>query len=722
MYFNKNANSELRNAAARAGASASPRLLAWLAGLVMLASVGVLSAQELQDLRAANLGSGQTQLALQFSDTPPDASIFAIDSPPRIALDLPGVSNRLAARTTEFNLGSLLSVTAVESGDRTRVILNLSTSSDYRSHVDGNNLILTVGTGVGHAEPVVATAPAPTVAEAPAARPAGVRSARPPEITDIDFRRGVDGQGRLLVELSRPGVTVDVREQAGRVELVFPRVLMEDALVRRLNVTDFATPVVSIDTVRERDDRVRMIVNTTGEYDVLSYQTDRTYVLEVAPLSEAEREALRLERQEFVGERLSLNFQDIEVRSVLQLLADFTDLNIVVSDSVTGNITLRLNNVPWDQALDIILTTRGLDKRVTGSVMYVAPREEIAARERLELEAQRDQEDLAPLRTEFISVNFTQADTIRQLIYDRDARGTTAGTGIDRQMSFLSDRGSVAVDLRTNTLIIRDTAEQIEAIRRLVSRLDVPTQQVLIETRVVIADDNYRRDLGVRFGVSGGRQDGRTRLGTSGTLEGATGITSGAGIPSLGDRLNVALPVVDGASIGFSILRPNILLDLELSALQVEGRGEIISSPRVITANGQKARIEQGEEIPFLSIDQGTSNVEFRDALLLTEVTPQITPNGNVIMDIKVTKNEVNFQRTVQGNPTISKREVETQVVVGNGETVVLGGVYEISSLTQLESVPFFGDLPFLKHLFRNSVSASTKAELLIFVTPRVLD
>ncbi|WP_296755183.1 type IV pilus secretin PilQ [Thioalkalivibrio sp.] len=718
MYFNKNANSELCNDTARLGVSAPPRLLAWLAGLVMLASFGVLSAQELQDLRAANLGSGQTQLALQFSDTPPDASIFAIDSPPRIALDLPGVSNRLAARTTDFNLGPLLSVTAVESGDRTRVILNLSTSSDYRSHVDGNNLILTVGTGVAHAE-AAAPAPVPVAAEAPPARPPGVRSARPPEITDIDFRRGVDGQGRLLVELSRPGVTVDVREQAGRVELIFPRVLMEDQLVRRLNVTDFATPVISIDTVRERDDRVRMVVNTTGEYDVLSYQTDRTYVLEVAPLSEAEREALRLERQEFIGERLSLNFQDIEVRSVLQLLADFTDLNIVVSDSVTGNITLRLNNVPWDQALDIILTTRGLDKRVTGNVMYVAPREEIAARERLELEALRDQEDLAPLRTEFISVNFTQAESIRQLIYDRDARGAT---GVDRRMSFLSDRGSVAVDMRTNTLIIRDTADQIEAIRRLVSRLDVPTQQVLIETRVVIADDNYRRDLGVRFGVSGGRQEGRTRLGTSGTLEGATGITTGAGIPALGDRLNVALPVTDGASVGFSILRPNILLDLELSALQVEGRGEVISSPRVITANGQKARIEQGEEIPFLSIDQGTSNVEFRDALLLTEVTPQITPNGNVIMDIKVTKNEVNFQRTVQGNPTISKREVETQVVVGNGETVVLGGVYEITSLTQLQSVPFFGELPFLKHLFRNTTTASTKAELLIFVTPRVLD
>jgi len=714
MCFNKNANSELRNAADRSGASAPPRLLAWLVGLVMLTSFGALSAQELQDLRAANLGSGQTQLALQFSDTPPDASIFAIDSPPRIALDLPGVSNRLAARTTDFNLGPLLSVTAVEAGDRTRVILNLSTSSDYRSHVDGNNLILTVGTGVGYADPVV-TAPAPTVAEAPPARPPGVRSARPPEITDIDFRRGVDGQGRLLVDLSRPGVTVDVLEQAGRVELVFPRVLMADPLVRRLNVTDFATPVVSIDTVRERDDRVRIVVNTTGEYDMLSYQTDRTYVLEVAPLSEAEREAQRVERQEFIGERLSLNFQDIEVRSVLQLLADFTDLNIVVSDSVTGNITLRLNNVPWDQALDIILTTRGLDKRVSGNVMYVAPTQEIAARERLILETERDKRELEPLRTEFITINFNQATNIRDLIQTRrDDR--------EERVSFLSDRGSVAVDPRTNTLIVRDTQEQIEAIRRLVATLDVPTRQVLIETRVVIADDNYRRDLGVRFGVSGGTRQGRSNLGLSGSLEGSSGITTGGGLPSLGDRLNVALPVVDGSSVGFSLLRPNILLDLELSALQTEGRGEVISSPRVITANGQKARIEQGEEIPYLSIDQGTSNVEFREALLLTEVTPQITPNGNVIMDIKVTKNEVNFQRTVQGNPTISKREVETQVVVGNGETVVLGGVYEITSLTQLQSVPFFGDLPFLKHLFRNTTNANTKAELLIFVTPRVLD
>ena len=699
---------------------ATGAVLLWLASLA-LSAAAPLSAQELRDVRATGLGSGQTQLSLQFSDVPPDPSIFAVDSPPRLALDLPGVSNRMAARTTELNVGPLESLTAVEAGERTRVVVNLRQSSDYRSRVEGNNLILTVGPGVARAEPVAATPEPRAAAEAePAPGRAGVRSARPPEIMDIDFRRGDEGQGRVLVELSRPGVTVEVQEQAGRVEVVFPRVLMDDDLIRRLNVVDFATPVVSIDTERERDERIRMVVNTTGEYDGLSYQADRNFVIEVAPLAEAEQEALRIEREEFVGERLSLNFQDIEVRSVLQLLADFTDLNIVVSDTVTGNITLRLNNVPWDQALDIVLRVRDLDKRMTGNVIYVAPREEIAERERRELEAMKEQEDLAPLRTEFLSVNFTQAESIRRLIHDRDRART--GDGADRRMSFLSDRGSVSVDARTNTLIVRDTQDQIESIRRLVERLDVPTQQVLIETRVVIADDNFRRDLGVRFGVTGVDETGRTRSGVSGTLDGSDQVARGGGVPAINDRLNVALPVPDAPSVAFTILRPDLLLDLELSALQVEGRGEIISSPRVITANGETASIKQGQEIPFLSVgDQGTQ-VEFRDAVLLTEVTPQITPNGNVIMAIKVTKDEPDFSRTVQGNPLINKREVETQVVVANGETVVLGGVYEISNLERLESVPFFGDLPILGNLFRNRIAQSDKAELLVFVTPRVLD
>ncbi|HSM28720.1 MAG TPA: AMIN domain-containing protein, partial [Thioalkalivibrio sp.] len=412
------------------------RVLAWFAGILLLGSANV-SAQELQEVRAATLGSDQTQVSLRFSDAPPDVNIFVIDSPPRIALDLPGVSNAIASRVTEFNMGTLLSVTAVEAGDRTRVILNLARSADYQSRIEGSDLIVTVGSGASDVQMAAPTVPAAMPAADEVPRAPGVRSARPPAINEVDFRRGPEGQGRVIVELSRPGVTVDVREQAGRVELLFPRVLLEDRLERRLDVTDFATPVHQIDTIRERDDRVRMIVSARGEYDVLSYQTDRTYVLELAPITEEERVAQRLEREEFIGERLSLNFQDIEVRSVLQLLADFTDQNIVVSDSVGGNITLRLNNVPWDQALDLVLKTRGLDKRVDGNVMYVAPAPEIAARERLELEALRDREELEPLRTEFVTVNFVQAVQLQDLIQ-------APSSDRDRRISFLSDRGSVA--------------------------------------------------------------------------------------------------------------------------------------------------------------------------------------------------------------------------------------------------------------------------------------
>ena len=733
MHFDHHPNSDTRGSATACAPRAGSRWLVWLAALALLATGGA-SAQELQELRAASVGGGQTQLALRFSSVPPDASIFVIDSPPRIALDLPGVSNLLAERTTSFDLGALDSVTAVEAGGRTRVILNLVRSTDYRSHVDGNNLVLTVGPGAG--DPARASAPAPAAApvqvaapaEDAAPRPAGVRSARPPEINDVDFRRGTEGQGRVIIELSRPGVSVNVREQANRVELLFPRVLMEDALVRRLNVVDFATPVTSIDTVRERDDRVLITVNATGNFELMSYQTDNRYVLEVAPVTEEEQRAQRLlEGEDYVGERLSLNFQDIEVRSVLQLLADFTDLNIVVSDSVTGNITLRLNNVPWDQALDIILTSRGLDKRVSGNVMYVAPTQEIAARERLILEAERDRRELEPLRTEFIRVNFTEAETIRELIQTRrDRRDDEA------RVSFLSERGSVAVDSRTNTLIVRDTVEQIEQVRSLVSTLDIPTKQVLIETRVVIADDEFRRELGSRFGVSGGTRQGRSNLGLSGDLERAGGIASNlaagtSGIPALPGRLNSALPAsATAGSIGFSLLRPNILLDLELSALQFEGRGEIIASPRVITANGQTAKISQGDRIPYRTLDEaGNTVTSFEDALLETEVRPQITPNGDVIMTIRVTKNEPNLAlASAAGGDElpIRQREVSTQVSVASGETVVLGGVYEIRNDDVLTKVPFFGDIPFVRYFFSKKENFNRKIELLVFVTPRVLE
>ncbi|MGM0554645.1 MAG: type IV pilus secretin PilQ [Pseudomonadota bacterium] len=687
-----------------------------MAGLLFLLSQGV-AATELEEIRAATLSGDRVQVNLRFSDTPPtDVRAFAIDSPPRIALDLPGAGNAMRARETSLRVGPVLQATAVEAGDRTRVVLNLTQPSEYQTRVEGNNLILTLGRGVseGDTREVADIDP-----EAPA-----TRSARPLEITGIDFRRGRDGEGRVEVDLSRAGAEINVREQAGQVELTFPRARIEERLERRLDVVDFATPVQTIDTIAERD-RVRMQVDAHGEYEVLSYQSDRQYVLEVAPISEAELEAREREEREFVGERLSLNFQDIEVRSVLQLLADFTDLNIVVSDTVDGNITLRLNNVPWDQALDIILQARGLDKRMDGNVLYVAPSEEIAARERMEMEAERDRQELEPLRTEFVQINFAQAEQIADLI-----RGDETG-------QFLSERGSITIDSRTNTLLVQDTQSRIEDVRRLVATLDVPVQQVLIETRIVVADDNFQRDLGARFGISGGRRSGNTSIGMSGDAYSSSGISQGVASgdpfipplpdpenPGLPNRLSSSLPAgpEQAGSFGFSILRPNILLDLELSALQVEGRGEIISSPRVITANGQTATIKQGEDIPFQeATSSGATTTQFIEAVLSTEVTPQITPNGNVILDIEVTKNEPS-QREVLGVPGINKREVKTQVFVGNGETVVLGGVYEIDSRANLEKVPFFGDIPFLGNFFKNRSTENTKAELLIFVTPRVLD
>ncbi|WP_196793823.1 type IV pilus secretin PilQ [Thioalkalivibrio sp. HL-Eb18] len=689
-----------------------------MAALLFMVSQGV-AATELEEIRAASISGDRVQVNLRFSGTPPeDVRAFAIDSPPRIALDLPDAGNALRSRETDLNVGPLLTATAVESGDRTRVVLNLTQPSEYQTRVEGNNLILTLGRGVSEADSDVQQ----VVDRAGEPSERATRSARPVEITGIDFRRGSEGEGRVEIDLSRSGAEVNVREQAGKVELTFPRARVDESLERRLDVLDFATPVRTIDTVAERE-RVRMEADAHGEYEVLSYQSDRRFVLEVAPITEAEREARRREEEQFEGERLSLNFQDIEVRSVLQLLADFTDLNIVVSDTVGGNITLRLNNVPWDQALDIILRSRGLDKRMDGNVLYVAPSEEIAARERLEMEAARDRQELEPLRTEFVQINFAQAEQIASLI-----RGDETG-------QFLSERGSITVDSRTNTLLVQDTQSRIEDVRRLVQTLDVPVQQVLIETRIVIAEDNFNRELGARFGISGSRGERRrTQVGAGGSLEGAseargtrdpggsgaTEMVSGVG---LGDRLNSSLPAAEGAGrAGISILRSGVLLDLELSALQVEGRGEIISSPRVITANGQTASIKQGEEIPFQEATaSGATSTQFIEAVLSTEVTPQITPNGNVILDILVNKDEPS-NREVLGVPGINKREVQTQVFVGDGETVVLGGVYEITSSESLEKVPFFGDIPFLGNLFRNRSTENTKAELLIFVTPRVLD
>ncbi|MFN4263546.1 MAG: type IV pilus secretin PilQ [Thioalkalivibrionaceae bacterium] len=703
--------------------------------LGILLTPGLLAAQTLEAIQASGLGGDRVQVNMRFSAPPPDANVFAIENPARLAIDLPGVKNA-AGRTTAFDLAPLTGAMAVEAGDRTRVILNLDRNVQHATRTDGNEFIVVLGAGAERttaarpaAVPVAVTEPVatPTRQQASAESTPRPFNNRPPEIVEIDFQRGSDGEGRVIVNFDRAASGVDVIEDVGRITVRVPRALIDDEQLARLNVNDFATPVSSIVPSRNGD-RVELVINASGEYDVISFQSDRRFVLEVAPISTTEREARARAEQEFIGERLSLNFQDIEVRSVLQLLADFTDLNIVVSDSVQGNITLRLNNVPWDQALDIILRTRGLDKREQGNVIYVAPQAEIADRERSEFEAIQALDELEPLRTEFIQVNFVKAETLVGIIRESGQRLVGTGTTSDDR-GLLSSRGSITVDPQSNIIVVQDSSSRIADVRALVDRLDTPVRQVLIETRIVVAQDNFSRDLGVRFGVSGGRRSGNTSVGTSGSLGQASGISQGlasgnVGVPALPDRLNVALPALadNAGRIGFSILRPNVLLDLELSALQAEGRGEIISTPRVLTTNGRAAEIRRGTRFPIRIVQDGTAEVDFVEAFLETKVTPQITATGSVILDIQVSRNDADFAQAVDGIPAIVTRELDTQVRMENGETVVLGGIYEIDSQTNVSKVPFLGDLPIIRHLFRTTQNRNERAELLIFVTPRVIE
>ncbi len=540
------------------------------------------------------------------------------------------------------------------------------------------------------------------------------RAAERGTIENIDFRRGEEGEGRVIVTLSDPSIVVDTQEEGGRIIVEFVNAELPERLQRRLDVIDFATPVQTVETV-QRGNNVRMTILPKGLYEHLAYQSNDIFALDVKPVSEAEEEQVRKDKFGYTGERLSLNFQNIEVRAVLQLIADFTGLNLVASDTVTGNLTLRLKNVPWDQALDIILKTKGLAMRKTGNVILVAPSEEIAAREKLELESQKQIEELAPLRSEFVQINYAKASDIAALL---KAEGN----------SLLTDRGNVSVDARTNTLLVRDTAEAIDAVRVLVATLDVPVRQVLIESRIVIADDSFNRDLGVRFGLS------KAETVNTGTPQrnlfvggGLPGTTDFGGTVAFNDGTNenliVDLPIGSPAgSLAVALVAiPDHILQLELQALQLEGRGEVLSNPRVITSNQREAIIEQGTEIPYQEASSsGATSTSFKKAVLSLKVTPQITPDERVIMDLAVNQDTVG--REFGGVPSIDTREVTTQVLVDNGDTVVLGGIFEQTKRKDQEKVPFFGDLPYLGILFRTTSIRDEKTELLIFVTPKILE
>ena len=705
-------------------------------GTAMLAPVA--SAQtasnQLEGIDVATMPGDRVQLRLRMSGPAPEPLTFTIDDPARIALDLPDTGIAMAERRQEIGVGAVRNVTSAQAQGRTRVVINLSDLVEYSTRTEGNDIYVTLGaSGASVASSRTQFGPTSDRSEGGQA----TRSGR--QIDDVDFRRGDRGEGRIFVRLSDPRIRVNVREADGKTVVEFENTRVPDRLIKRFDVLDFATPVKTIDVIRDvRGSRLE--ISSVGEYEQLAFQSDNQFTIEFRPITREEAESARREKV-YTGDRLTLNFQDIETRAVLQIIADFTGMNIVVSDTVTGNVTLRLQNVPWDQAMDIILRTKGLDMRQNGNVILVAPAAEIADQERLELESNQQVQELAPLRSEFIQVNYAKASDLAQLM--------SSG-----ENSLLSERGSVSIDARTNTLLVQDTDQSLSDIRRLVRTLDVAVRQVLIESRIVIANNDFSRDLGVRFGVSGVKENGREGLiGVSGSTQAVNtfvqgGVTNaagqipiggqpppgiafpghiaGVGVPGISDRLNVNLPVASPAgSIALAILDSNYLVDLELSALQAEGRGEVVSSPRVVTANQREASISAGTEIPYQEASSsGATATSFKDAVLELRVTPQITPDDRIIMDLAIKKDSIgqNVPSATGGFvPSIDTRTVTTQVLVNNGDTVVLGGIYETTQNESVSKVPFLGDIPFIGALFRNKQIVSDKSELLIFVTPKIL-
>jgi type IV pilus assembly protein PilQ len=671
--------------------------------LSLIAGSAMAQTNQLKGISYSKLTGDRVQVTLNFSNTPSEPMSFTIDDPARIAMDFKDTQNALKVRNTQIGIGATRSVTTAEANNRTRVVFNLSNMVSYNANISGNDVVVTLG---GEGSPTTGAAPVSTkrmIVEQSAPQESAAFN-----IEDIDFRRGSEGEARITLKLSDPKIPVDIMSQGDKVIIDIASTDIAEKLQRRMDVTDFATPVQTIDTFKIGND-IRIAVTPTGDWDQLAYQSDNIFTLEIKPLSPEVIE--KRKKEEFSGERLSLNFQDIEVRSVLQLIADFTNLNVVVSDSVSGNLTLRLKNVPWDQALDIILKTKGLGKRQTGNVLLIAPTEEIAAREKLELEANKQIEELAPLRTEYLAINYANAGDIAALLKSSEN-------------SLLSERGSVTIDERTNLLLIQDTDEKLAEIRELINRLDIAVRQVLIESRIVEADDSYTKELGVRFGITS--QNVNTDAGrgnfVSGTTEATRQLVNGETL-ILEDAYNVNLPAgTTAGSIGLTLIKLplDLMLNLELSAAEVESRIETVSNPRVITSNQNTAIIETGTDIPYQqATSSGATSVSFKKAVLSLEVTPQITPDDRISMDIKVNKDSVG--EVFAGVPSIDTNSVETQVLVDNGQTVVLGGIFEQTTEKSSTKVPFFGDLPVMGRLFRTDKNRDDKAELLIFLTPKLL-
>ena len=660
----------------------------------------------LQAIDAISLEGQRLLLTLTLSSPAPQPVVFTVDEPARLSLDLPDTRLAVAERYRKLSIGAARSFAAAEAEGRTRIVVELSQVTAHEIRVEGNRVFLTLE-GPAGALPEYAVQPA-----APAA----------PGISSIDFRRGDGGEGRVIVTLTDPSTAVDVVEEGGKIVARFKGAGLPDTLVRRLDVLDFATPVKFVDAERVGiNSEISVTPIEGGEFEQVAYQTGKVFTIELQPLTQQKIDERKLREPEYVGEKISLSFQNVDIRSLLQIIADVAGTNMVVSDSVGGVLAIRLENVPWDQALDIILRTKGLGKRQQGNVMLVAPVSELAARDKVELEAQKQTSELAPLRTELIQVNYAKAADVAALL----RRG---------EDSVMSERGRVTVDDRTNSLLILETRENLGDIRSLISQLDIPVRQVLIESRIVIANNDYSRELGARFGVSAVGTNGNNGLiSTSGSSTATNTVVqdflnNGFPVPTgnLNDRFNISLPASGTAGrIALAVLGADYLVDLELSALQAEGRGELISSPRVLTANAKQASIEQGVEIPFQqSSSSGATNVQFKKAVLSMTVTPQITPDNRVIMDLNVTQDSIgDIVPTGDGGqaPAINTREVTTQALVDNGATVVLGGIFVQENRNDVSKVPFLGDIPILGAAFRNRRTVANKDELLIFITPKIL-
>ena len=715
----------------------SRKMRSWYTGALVLAlgalAPGLSFAENvIRSITGSQQGGGEV-VRVELSEALNAAPAgFAVQTPPRVAIDLPGVGNALGRSSVEINQGNVRGVSVAHSGDRTRLVLNLKQSANYRTQLQGNTLLILL-------DAAAATAPVASGSAQPV-HFASSQNVDQLALRDVDFRRGPDGAGRIVVGLASTQVGVDLRQQGQSLVVEFLRSTLPEHLRRRLDVSDFGSPVQTVSMVQSGD-RVRMVVEPRGAWEHSAYQTDTQFVLEVRPLRMDPNKLTQ--GPGYQGEKLSLNFQNIEVRSLLQVIADFTNFNVVTSDSVTGNVTLRLKDVPWDQALDIILQAKGLGMRKSGNVLWIAPKDELSAKEQVELESKKKIADLEPVRTQSFQLNYTKAEEVARSLLGQiqGSGGSSSGNGGGNNTRILSPRGSVLFETRTNQLFVSDIPSKLEEIQQMVAKIDIPVRQVLIEARIVEADDKFGRTLGVKLGGSDfrGLRGGTPGYGVGGdnylTLGGNYNAVGGQTLQLKTDDFKYndtqfvnlpanasALGTSTAATLALSLFSAtaNRFLNLELSALEAEGKGKIVSSPRVVTADQVKAVIEQGQDIPYLvATSSGATSIFFKQASLKLEVVPQITPEGNVILGVDVTNNSRGD--STPAGPAINTKHVQTQVLVENGGTVVLGGIFTQTDRDEVNKVPLLGDVPYLGNLFKNKVRYSNRTELLVFITPKVV-